>query len=119
MKKLVLGALVLISASQSFAAAEVLEGKTALNAKCSVRIDLDKELVSFAGDAVAFGFFVKPNTISEAVKKGDKLLTIVGNDGPVKARLTLELSSNGTIESASYSQRTFIRSQRVKCTELK
>jgi hypothetical protein len=119
MKKLLVGLLLAGFGSQALATAEVLEGKTDMNAKCSLRIDLDKDLVSFAGDAVAFGFFVSAQEFNTAIKKGDKLVTFVGNDGPVKARLSLILSEKGTIESANYSQRTFIRSQRVKCNELK
>jgi enhancing lycopene biosynthesis protein 2 len=119
MKKLLLSVLVLASAHQSLAAAEVLEGKTAEGAKCSVRMDLEKDLVSFAGDGVAFGFFVTSTAMNDALKKGGKMVTITGDDGPVKARVTLNFSETGALESANFSQKTFIKSKRVKCSDLK
>jgi hypothetical protein len=111
--------LVLVIFSQAHATPEVLQGKTASNGKCAVRVDLEKDLVSFTGDNVSFGFFVTKKAMDEALKKGQKYLIITGEDGPVRARMTLDFSETGAIESAQYSQKTFIRSQRVKCSDLK
>lgn len=119
MKKFVLTALTFILAASSTAlAVEILEGKTASNGKCSIRVELQKDLIGFAGDGVAFGFLVPSDVIGEALKKGQRMVTVTGSDGPVSARLTLNFSENGKIESANYSQRTFVLSKRVKCSEL-
>ncbi|KYG63918.1 hypothetical protein AZI86_13975 [Bdellovibrio bacteriovorus] len=119
MKKFVLTALTFILAASSTAlAVEILEGKTGSNGKCSIRMELDQDLISFAGDGVAYGFLVDAKSFSESVKKGQRLITVTGSDGPVSARLTLNFSDKGVLESANYSQRTFVLSKRIKCTEL-
>ena len=119
MNKFVLTALTLVLGVSSTAfAVEILEGKTASNGKCSIRMELDKDLIGFAGDGVAFGFLVKENVISDALKKGQRMVTVTGSDGAVSARLTLNFSETGTVESANFSQRTFLLSKRVKCTDL-
>lgn len=119
MKVFVSTLIAVLLASSSALAAEILEGKTATNGKCSIRVELAQDLIGFAGDGVAFGFLVKSNVIVEALKKGQNMVTITGGDGPVSARLSLNFSDSGTIESASYSQKTFLRSKRVKCADLK
>ena len=119
MKKFVLTALTLVLAASSTAlAVEILEGKTASNGKCSIRMELDKDLIGFAGDGVAFGFLVNSSSINESLKKGQRMITVTGGDGAVSARLTMNFSEAGTLESANYSQRTFLLSKRVKCTDL-
>lgn len=118
MKTQILSVLLVAMTFSAALAGEVLEGKSALNAKCSVRMELDKDLIAFAGDGVAFGFMVEAKTIEDALKKGQKLVTVTGVDGPISARLSLNFSDKGILESANYSQKTFRLSKRVKCTEL-
>lgn len=120
MNKFVLTALAIVLAVSSSAfAVEILEGKTASNGKCSIRMELDNDLIGFAGDGVAYGFLVDSKSIAESLKKGQRMITVTGSDGPVSARLTMNFSDKGEMESANYSQRTFLLSKRVKCTDLK
>lgn len=116
MKSLFLSVLMTVIAASAQAA--VHEGKASSGARCSVRMELDKDLIGFAGEGVAFGFMVSQETISEALKKGQRSVTVTGNDGPIKARLALNFSDAGVLESAAFSQKSFRSTKKVKCGDL-
>lgn len=117
MKSLFLSVLTL-SLLASQAQAVIHKGTAESGRLCSVRMELDKELINFAGDGVAFGFLVEQKTITEALKKGQKSVTVTGHDGPIRASLALNFSSEGNLESASFSQKSFRANKKVKCGDM-
>ncbi|HWU42080.1 MAG TPA: hypothetical protein VN132_01540 [Bdellovibrio sp.] len=102
--------------SHQVLAAKMLVGITKDGSECAVRLPQENDnILSFSYGHDGFGFVYSPEQLTTALKAGQNPIIIKGGDGPISAKLALNLNQDGSINSAVYTQWAVIIPKRVIC----